>query len=55
MRRELYLFAVLSVLTCVWPLGPDGDVGPYLHALFTFLILVPRANNWGSVHGWSRI
>ena len=50
MRRELHIFDILSVLTCVWPLGPYRVVWPYLHILLLFLQLAPRANEWCSVH-----
>ena len=53
MRRELHLFDILSVLTCVWPLGTDRSVWPYLHVLILLLQLAPRANEWCTVHGWS--
>ena len=43
MRRKFHLFAILSAITCVWTLGPDRVVGPYLHVSFSFLQLLPCA------------
>ena len=45
--------AILSVLKCVWPLGPDMVVWTYLHILILFLQLETRDNEWCSGHGWS--
>ena len=52
MSRELHLFAVIYVLTLVWPLGPDRLLWPYLHVLLLFLRLAPCDNEWCQVHGW---
>ena len=53
MRGGLHFFAILSVLTSVWNLGPDRAGGTYLHAFSQFLRVVPRANECFHVHVWS--
>ena len=53
MRREFHLFAIISILTRVWTLGPDRVVWTYLHLLLPFLQLAPRSNEGCTVHGWS--
>ena len=53
MTRELHIFAIISVLMYISPLGPDRVVCTYLHVLLPFLRLVPCANECYTVHGWS--
>ena len=52
MRRELHLFAIISVFTCVWTLGADRVVWTYLHVLIMLLRLYPHDNDWRPIHRW---
>ena len=53
MKRELHLFPITSVITCVWHLWPNRVIGPYLHVFFPLLRLLPRAKEWCSMQEWS--
>ena len=53
MGRELHIFYILYILTCVWTLGPARFIWNYLHVLLLLLQLEPCDNYWCSVHWWS--